>query len=166
MVPAYIGLGGNLGEPAQQLRAALDAMAVLPECRLVAVSSFYRSRAIGPGDQPDYLNAVARLDTSLAPEALLDALQGIEHGQGRERLVRWGARTLDLDVLLYGDQCINSARLTVPHPQMLVRNFVLQPLVEIAPAICMPDGRPLSPVAESSGWDGLVRLAEGEAGGG
>ena len=159
MIAAYIGLGGNLGEPEAHLRAAFDALAALPDSHLAAVSSLYRSRAIGPGEQPDYLNAAARLDTLLAPEALLDALQAIEHAAGRERLLRWGARTLDLDLLLYGDQVIASERLSVPHPHLPERNFVLQPLLEIAPALCLPDGRPLRPLAEASGWDGLERLA-------
>lgn len=161
MIPAYIGLGGNLGDPAAQLRAALAALADLPHSRLVAVSSLYCSRAIGPGEQPDYLNAAARLDTALDPEALLDALQAIEQVHGRERLVRWGARTLDLDLLLYGDQQIESARLSVPHPRLVERNFVLQPLAEIAPALRLPDGRALQPLAEASGWEGLVRQSDG-----
>lgn len=137
---AFIGLGSNLDDPRSQLLAALDQLAAIPGTRLVAVSSIYQSAPVGPPDQPDYLNAVAELATSLAPEALLDALQAIETKQGRVRGRRWGERTLDLDLLLYGDQTIESERLVVPHPQMKQRAFVLIPLQEIAPGLSFPDG--------------------------
>jgi 2-amino-4-hydroxy-6-hydroxymethyldihydropteridine diphosphokinase len=129
---AYIALGSNLDYPAQQLQRAVTALAGLPTSVLTRVSSVYRSAAVGPGQQPDYLNAVALLSTRLAPDALLDALLGIEQAQGRERSERWGPRTLDLDLLLYGDRKIRSARLTVPHPRMHERDFVLYPLREIS----------------------------------
>ncbi len=132
MTPAFIALGSNLDEPEHQLQRAVAALAGLPRSRLERVSGVYSSKAVGPGDQPDYLNAVALLATELAPEALLDALQAIELAQGRERTVHWGPRTLDLDLLLYGDRSIDSERLTVPHPQMHLREFVLYPLREIS----------------------------------
>jgi 2-amino-4-hydroxy-6-hydroxymethyldihydropteridine diphosphokinase len=144
MIPAYIGLGSNLQQPLLQLRAALRAIARLPSSRLVQVSSFYRSAAVGPGKQPDYLNAVLRLDTDLPPAQLLEALQAIEHAQGRVRNIRWGARSLDLDILLYGDQQIATPDLTIPHPALGQRNFVVYPLAEIAgPNLVLPDGTDL-----------------------
>ncbi|QIL91672.1 2-amino-4-hydroxy-6-hydroxymethyldihydropteridine diphosphokinase [Microbulbifer sp. SH-1] len=139
----YIGLGSNLADPAAQLRSALAHMEEIPQTQVLSCSGFYASAPIGPGEQPDYVNAVACVETSLAAEALLDALQAIEHLHGRERTLRWGARTLDLDILLFGDKTLGTARLTVPHPRMAERNFVLEPLAELAPDLCMPDGTPL-----------------------
>lgn len=144
MSTAFVALGSNLSDPPRQLRDAVRAIRRLPRSRLRAVSSVYRSRAVGPGPQPDYLNAVARLETSLAPQALLEALQAIEQAQGRERRQRWGPRTLDLDLLLYDDQCIASTTLTIPHPRMEQRNFVLYPLRDAAGGNWeLPDGRVL-----------------------
>ena len=144
MTCCYVALGSNQRQPAAQLRRAVAAIGQLPESLLHSVSHCYRSAAVGPGDQPDYLNAVARLQTSLDPLALLDLLQAIEHNQGRVRSVRWGARTLDLDLLLYDKQVMDSQRLTLPHPRLAQRNFVLVPLAEIAPPnLMLPDGRDL-----------------------
>ncbi len=134
---AYIGLGANLGEPASALREALLAIAALPDSRLVATSSFYRTAPIDSSG-PDYLNAVVRLDTFLGPLALLAELQRIEHAHGRERPYRNAPRTLDLDLLLYGDECIASPALTVPHPRLHERAFVVRPLAEIAPQLSIP----------------------------
>ncbi len=160
MITAYIGLGSNLDSPAEQVLQAFAELATLPETQLRAASSLYRSRPLGPGDQPWYINAAAALDTRLAPEALLDALQAIEAAHQRVREVRWGPRTLDLDLLLYGDQLIRSARLTVPHPEMCRRNFVLVPLLEIAPDLIHPEtGERLADVQSSLGSDGLEKLA-------
>ncbi|MGC1330202.1 2-amino-4-hydroxy-6-hydroxymethyldihydropteridine diphosphokinase, partial [Pseudomonas sp.] len=137
----YIGLGSNLAEPAEQLRQAIDALGQLPSSQGLEVSALYSSESLSPG-QPPYTNAVARFETDLAPLALLDALQAIENGQGRVRAERWGPRTLDLDVLLFGDRVIDEPRLTVPHYQMHVRAFVLYPLAEVAPAdLRLADGR-------------------------
>ena len=131
MTSAYIGLGSNLNDPASQLRQATSALAGRADCTVIACSQVYRSAAVGPGKQPDYLNAVLRLDTSLPPLALLKTLQAIETAQGREREVRWGARTLDLDILLYGDLTCESTALTLPHPRLRERLFVLQPLLDL-----------------------------------
>ncbi|MFK7976670.1 MAG: 2-amino-4-hydroxy-6-hydroxymethyldihydropteridine diphosphokinase [Halioglobus sp.] len=131
-VPAYIALGSNLEDPSQQLHSALDTLAGNAETQLVRVSSFYRSKAVGPGEQPDYLNAAALIHTRLEPEALLTLLQSIESEQGRKREERWGPRTLDLDILLYGSQSINTPTLCVPHSRMHERDFVLYPLREIS----------------------------------
>jgi len=141
MIRVYLALGSNLAQPLDQVNAALEALAALPQTRLAACSSFYRSTPLGPQDQPDYLNAVVALDTTLLPEALLDATQAIEQRQGRVRKAeRWGPRTLDLDMLLYGDQVISTPRLTVPHYDMMNREFMLYPLAEIAPDLVFPDG--------------------------
>ena len=134
MVRAYVGLGSNLDDPQAQIRQALRELGDLARVRLARVSSLYRSAPMGPAGQPDYLNAVAALDTSLDADELLLLLQGIEEFHHRVRNgERWGPRTLDLDLLLYGDQCIDSAHLRVPHYGLPERNFVLYPLAEIAP---------------------------------
>jgi 2-amino-4-hydroxy-6-hydroxymethyldihydropteridine diphosphokinase len=131
-VTAYIGLGSNLSDPQQQLEQACQALAAMPHSKLVGRSPLYRSKPMGPLAQPDYLNGVAVVNTTLAPHTLLDALQDIEASQGRVRSTeRWGPRTLDLDLLLYGTQVICDERLTVPHPGLGQRNFVLYPLNEV-----------------------------------
>ena len=165
MIRAYIGLGSNLAEPLEQLRAALATMAALPGCTLAAVSPFYISDPLGPADQPRYVNAVAALDTDLPPLALLDALQRIEQEQGRVRKAeRWGPRTLDLDILLLGDQLLASERLTVPHYHMQARAFVLYPLADVAPAdLQLPDGRNLQDLLAACPFSGLERLTAGHA---
>ncbi|PJG83125.1 2-amino-4-hydroxy-6-hydroxymethyldihydropteridine diphosphokinase [Caviibacterium pharyngocola] len=147
MKTVYIALGSNLNTPIEQLNQALVALTQLPDSTLSAVSSFYQSRPLGPQDQPDYVNAVACLQTELAPLALLDALQHIENTQGRVRLRRWGERTLDLDILLYDELILQSERLTLPHYDMKNREFVIVPLYEIAPQLVLPDGEKLTDLA-------------------
>lgn len=163
---ACIGLGANLGDAEATLRAATAALQALPHSRLAGLSSLYRSAPVGPAGQDDYLNAVATLETALAPHALLAALQSIEHAHGRERTQRWGPRTLDLDLLLYGNDCINTADLTVPHPELIRRNFVLVPLLEILPAYTLPDGTRLDRLAAAGDPAGLAVLRAGPAWGG
>lgn len=148
MNKVYIALGSNLEHPQAQLTAALQALNALSDSRLTMVSSFYQSKPLGPQDQPDYVNAVACLETSLAPLALLDELQRIEHEQGRVRLRRWGERTLDLDILLYADHIIQSERLTVPHYDMRQREFVIIPLTEIAPHLVLPNGQSIQTLVQ------------------
>ena len=162
MERVYIGLGSNLAEPRQQLREALDALARTPETRIAAVSSLYVSDPLGPPDQPRYNNAVAALDTSLAPLALLEALQAIELAQGRIRKAEhWGPRTLDLDILLFGDRIIDEPRLTVPHYHLHARPFVLYPLADVAPqALRLADGRRLVDLLAACPFEGLERLDE------
>ena len=132
MTTAYIALGSNMKHPAAQLQQAVSAMGNLPESQIDAISPVYSSTAVGPGNQADYLNAVCSLATGLSPTELLDQLQRVENLQGRVRTVRWGARTLDLDILLYGDLCVATTRLTIPHPEMENRHFVLYPLADVA----------------------------------
>lgn len=161
MERVYIGLGSNLDKPRQQLHSALEALASLPHSRLVGHSALYASDPLGPADQPRYVNAVAALDTELQPWSLLDALQRIEQEQGRVRKAeRWGPRTLDLDILLFGERQIDDARLTVPHYHMHARPFVLYPLAELAPELQLPDGRDLHELLAACPFTGLERLPE------
>ncbi|MCB1688276.1 MAG: 2-amino-4-hydroxy-6-hydroxymethyldihydropteridine diphosphokinase [Halioglobus sp.] len=158
MTPAYVALGSNLGEPAAQLCRAVSALAALPDCTLDKLSSVYSSAALGPGTQPDYLNAVVRLQTQLTPLELLDALQRIEQGQGRVRDTRWGPRTLDLDLLLYGRRTIDTQRLAIPHPRMQQRHFVLYPLCEISGKdLEFPNGATLETYLRQCPAEGLVK---------
>ena len=155
---AYVGLGSNLDAPAEQLRSALQALDQVEQTRLVAASALYTSDSLLPG-QPRYTNAVAALDTSLAPLDLLDALQAIENEQGRVRKERWGPRTLDLDILLFGDHVIDVPRLQVPHYHMHARPFVLYPLAElVADDFHLADGRPLAQLLQACPFVGLERL--------
>jgi 2-amino-4-hydroxy-6-hydroxymethyldihydropteridine diphosphokinase len=136
---AYIGLGANLGAREQALRAALEALGRLGGVRVVRTSSFVETEPVGgPAGQPPYLNAAAELRTTLGPEELLGVLQQVENAFGRTRQVRWGPRTLDLDLLFYEDRVISTPALTVPHPRMHERRFVLGPLCEIAPDAIHP----------------------------
>ncbi|EUB73826.1 2-amino-4-hydroxy-6-hydroxymethyldihydropteridine pyrophosphokinase [Pseudomonas sp. GM41(2012)] len=156
----YIGMGSNLADPAEQLRSAVEALTQLPQTELIGVSGFYQSDSLLPG-QPRYTNAVAALDSTLPPLELLDALQAIENGQGRERLERWGPRTLDLDIVLFGDRLIDEPRLKVPHYHMQERAFVLYPLAELAPAdLRLADGRSLSDLLAACPFVGLERLPQ------
>jgi 2-amino-4-hydroxy-6-hydroxymethyldihydropteridine diphosphokinase len=138
MIRAYVGLGANLGEPRRQLTEAIIAMSGLPETSLAAHSSFYRTEPVGYQNQPEFLNAVAALDTRLAPGVLLEGLQGIERRHQRERSFPNAPRTLDLDLLLFGEEQVARPGLTVPHPRMHERAFVLQPLLELDPGISIP----------------------------
>ncbi|EEX38361.1 MULTISPECIES: 2-amino-4-hydroxy-6-hydroxymethyldihydropteridine diphosphokinase [Vibrio] len=156
MTIAYIAVGSNLAEPILQAKQAIEALKQLPQSQFIAASSLYSSTPMGPQDQPEYINAVVVIDTQLSPLALLDCTQAIEQEQGRERKAeRWGPRTLDLDILLYGDEIIDSPRLTVPHYGMKVREFVLYPLDEIAPDLSLPDGTKLSDLLSEVDRNGL-----------
>ena len=156
---SYIGLGSNLGDPETQLTSALAALNGLPDTDLVRCSSFYRSRPLGPTDQPDFINAVALLDSGLQAKQLLDRLQSIENGQGRVRDgIKWGPRTLDLDMLLYGKEIIDEPGLAVPHPELRHRNFVLIPLLEVAPEIEIPGLGRADKFLADIGWAGITKL--------
>jgi 2-amino-4-hydroxy-6-hydroxymethyldihydropteridine diphosphokinase len=156
MIRCFIGLGSNLNEPQRQVQQACEALATLPESDLDSISPWYRSKAVGPGQQPDYINGVAQLTTRLTPIKLLHALQFIENQQQRIREQHWGPRTLDLDLLVYGDQVINTPELTVPHPRIQERNFVLYPLADIAPQLLFPDGTSLLSLLDYCSRDGLI----------
>ncbi len=158
-VRAYIGIGSNLNDPVARVQAAFGELERLPDTRLAARSSLYGSKPMGPADQPDYVNAVAGVDTRMPATDLLQALAQIEDRQGRERgTEQWGPRTLDLDLLLYGDQRIATPALTVPHPGMHERDFVLVPLAEIAGDIELPGLGPVGALTERCGKHDLVRL--------
>lgn len=137
-VKAFVGLGANLGEPETQVRRAVVALGNIPGTRLLAASSLYRSAPVGVGEQPDFVNAVASVETGLGARALLDELLAIEARFGRQREFPGAPRTLDLDLLLFGDRIIAEPGLVVPHPRMHERAFVLAPLVEIAPDAIVP----------------------------
>ncbi len=153
-IPAYIGIGSNLAAPVGQVRRAIAALGGLPGTRLVVASRLYRNPPLDHSDQPEFVNAVAGLLTRLAPPALLAGLLGIEAAQGRRRdaATRWGPRTLDLDLLAYGERTVAEPGLTVPHPGVAGRNFVLLPLNEIAPGLWLP------------GLGSVAALARGVAG--
>ena len=137
--PAYVGLGSNLGQPATQLREAIDRLARLPDTRLIATSRLWSSPPLGPPGQPDYVNAVAGLLTRREPRDLFGELQAIEQAMGRSRPpVRWGPRLIDLDLLAFGSETLDEPGLTVPHPGLHQRDFVLYPLAEIAPQLWIP----------------------------
>jgi 2-amino-4-hydroxy-6-hydroxymethyldihydropteridine diphosphokinase len=158
MTDAFIGLGSNLKEPAAQLARAVSALATLPETVLVAQSPFYASRPVGPQDQPDFVNGAVWLSTSLLPHQLLDELQSIEQKHGRERLRHWGPRTLDLDILLFGDQVLDDERLTVPHRELPNRDFALQPLLDLRADLTLPDGTPVAELRRQCPDNGLRKL--------
>lgn len=159
---AYVGIGSNLDDPIRQVREAFQELDEIAETRCVARSSLYRSAPMGPSDQPDYVNAAVALRTGLSARRLLDALLAIEQSHGRIRGGRrWGPRTLDLDLLLFGNQCIAEPGLTVPHPGIASRGFVVYPLLEIAPHLDVPGVAPLVELASFNLSEGLVRLDAG-----
>lgn len=164
-VHAWIGLGSNLEDPLAQLARAVTGLATLPDTTLLGQSAFYRSRPMGPPDQPDFVNGVALLDTGLPPEILLDHLQALEQAHGRVRLRHWGPRTLDLDLLLYGDRTIATGRLTVPHPGITERDFVLRPMLDIDPEATLPDGRSCRELLAQCTDNGLKRLEPADTAG-
>jgi len=162
-VTAYIALGANLEDPVVQVRAGLAALATLPDTQLLMQSSLYRTAPVGYADQPDFINAVAAVDTELSPRELLDALLAIELNHGRVRQFANAPRTLDLDVLLYDDVKVNESGLTIPHPRMHERAFVLAPLSEIAPLCEIPGHGRVSDLLRGLDPRGVTRLAAGEA---
>jgi 2-amino-4-hydroxy-6-hydroxymethyldihydropteridine diphosphokinase len=162
-VVAYIGIGSNLADPVAQVRGAIIELAGLPETSLIASSALYQTAPVGPADQPDFVNAVVGLETRLGPRALLEALQGIERGHGRIRDgARWGPRTLDLDILLYGDLSLDEPGLQIPHPEMGRRAFVLVPLADVAPGgLRVPGAGTLADLLERCPAQGVRPMASG-----
>ncbi|WP_153446035.1 2-amino-4-hydroxy-6-hydroxymethyldihydropteridine diphosphokinase [Vibrio algicola] len=155
-VTVYIAIGSNLADPVAQAKLAIEALKQHPDLELVACSSLYSSTPMGPQNQPDYINAVAQVRTRLSPLDLLDCTQAIEQQQGRVRKEeRWGPRSLDLDILLYANQTIDTPRLTVPHYGIKIREFVLYPLFEIAPDLHLPDGTELAKLLPQVDRNGL-----------
>lgn len=144
MQTVYIALGSNLENPLEQLKQAVEKLKKF--ANEFEISPFYGSKPVGPQDQPDYVNAVAKFSTDLSPTALLDKLQSIENEQGRVRVRRWGERTLDLDIILYGNQQIQTERLTVPHIEMKNREFVIVPMLDLTPDLVLPTGEKLADI--------------------
>lgn len=157
-VSAWVGIGSNLNEPEHQVRRAFVALAKLPATALRVQSPLYRTAPMGPQDQPDYINAVAGLETRLDADALLAQLQAIESQAGRQRDIKWGPRILDLDLLTYGSERINRPGLEVPHPGIGERNFVLLPLLSVAPELNIPGLGPVHQLAADIDREGVVRL--------
>lgn len=156
MITAYIAVGSNLADPVSQAKQAIEALKALPDSEFIKASELYSSTPMGPQNQPDYINAVVAIKTNLTPLQLLDCTQAIELEQGRVRKdERWGPRTLDLDIILYGNEVINSERLTIPHYGMKEREFVLYPLAEIAPSLQLPDGTEVSSLLNQVDRNGL-----------
>lgn len=155
---AYIALGANLGDASDTLRKALDRVAAIPDTRLDAASAFYRTAPVGLLDQPEFINAAARVESTLSPEELLDHLFAIEQEFGRVRLKANGPRTLDLDLLLYDDIVIDSHKLALPHPRMHLRAFVLQPLADLAPKLNIPGRGSLAAWLPAVANQGISRL--------
>ena len=142
---AFIGLGSNLDEPVDQIQRAVSALNQVEDCRVTTSSKLYRNPPMGPANQPDYVNAAIMLETGLSARQLLVEMQRIETNQGRRRDgEHWGPRTIDLDLLLYEQEVINAPGLTVPHPGLAERAFVLQPLLDIQPDLHLPDGRSIA----------------------
>jgi 2-amino-4-hydroxy-6-hydroxymethyldihydropteridine diphosphokinase len=149
-VHAFIALGSNLDQPVKQLVDAMYALDGLPGTQVLRTSQMYANPPMGPQDQPDYVNAVALISTSLTPGALLQALKGLEQSAGRLSTKAWGARVLDLDILTYGEMTMNTPTLTIPHPGIAKRRFVLAPWHEIAPDTRLPDGRLIAELLSSA----------------
>jgi 2-amino-4-hydroxy-6-hydroxymethyldihydropteridine diphosphokinase len=156
MAEVFIGLGSNMDGPHDQLDRALKSLSTSADIELVAVSDRYQTPPIGPS-QPDYINAVAQLRTSLPPEALLDKLQSIEQQQDRVRTLRWGPRTVDLDILLYDNMLCDTERLTIPHPRMAERAFVLLPLADINRDLSLPSGKTVGQLLANCSVQGIVK---------
>ncbi len=159
MTRAYVGLGANLGEPRRQVEAALGELDAIPRTRLLKASSLYRSVPMGYAQQPEYVNAVAELETGLAASALLAALQAIESRHGRSRSFANAPRTLDLDILLFGDAMLSEPGLTIPHPRMHERAFVLNPLLELAPDAEVPGRGAARDLLKACAGQGVERMA-------
>lgn len=155
-ITVYLALGSNLDDPLSQINSAIEAIKAIPETQYVTSSAFYRTKPLGGLEQPDYLNAVVKIETFLEAELLLDKTQEIETKHGRVRTgQRWGARTLDIDILLFGNQVIQSERLTIPHHGLSVREFMLYPLFDIAPELILPNGVVLSSLIEKTDKNGM-----------
>lgn len=161
MHTVYLGLGANLNAPRKQIHAAVAALKALKDVEFVCVSHDYASKPMGPQDQPDYVNAVACVKTALEPEQLLDLTQAIELEHGRVRKEeRWGPRTLDIDILLFGNDVINTPRLTVPHYGLTEREFVVYPLLEIAPTLVLPNNQSLADITKTLPLNDLQKLPQ------
>ena len=157
---AYIGLGSNLEDPIAQMHSAIGQLSAHPDLTGFHISTLYSSKPVGPQDQPDYVNAVACVQTHLSPIELLDVLQSIEQAHHRVRERHWGPRTLDLDLLLYNNETLALPRLTVPHPHMLERGFVIRPLMDLAPEMLLTNGHTVAEHLRQLDTSDLVSIEE------
>jgi 2-amino-4-hydroxy-6-hydroxymethyldihydropteridine diphosphokinase len=161
-VVAYISVGSNLNNPYQQVKSAIGKLKIADNIYIETISGWYLSDPVGPKNQSRYVNGVIKILTRLSPKQLLKKLHEIEDAHGRIRNVRWGPRTLDLDILLYGSRMMNTKKLTIPHPEMKIRNFVLIPLADIEPNLVLPDGSILSSLLENSQLKEIVPILPGD----
>ncbi|MDH7482022.1 MAG: 2-amino-4-hydroxy-6-hydroxymethyldihydropteridine diphosphokinase [Armatimonadota bacterium] len=160
MATVFLGLGSNLGDREANIRMALDKLVSQPEVKIRAVSSFYLTAPVGFQDQPDFVNAVAAIETDLSPKELLDVVLKIEREMGRVRNFKWGPRIIDIDILLYNNVKVNTDELVIPHPRMTERAFVMAPLAEIAPDLTLPDGRTPNDVLKELKNQSVRKLSE------
>jgi len=161
MVKVYIGIGSNLNDPKRQVEAAIASLSKIPNSDMGCISSLYHTTPLGVKDQPGFINAVAQMDTILEPHLLLSHLQKIEREQGRMRDgTHWGPRIIDLDILLYGNECVSTDDLKIPHPELTNREFVLYPLAEIAPDLALPDGIEIAALRASCPPRGIERIPQ------
>lgn len=161
-VVAYISVGSNLNNPYQQVKSAISKLKIADNIYIETISGWYLSDPVGPKNQSRYVNGVIKISTRLSPNQLLKKLHEIEDAHGRIRNVRWGPRTLDLDILLYGSRMMNTKKLTIPHPEMKIRNFVLTPLADIEPDLVLPDGSILSSLLENNQLKEIVPILPGD----
>ena len=160
MAVVYLGLGSNLDDPKANLCEVVEKLSARPDVRVIRLSSLYLTTPIGFADQPDFLNAVAVIETDLSPADMHAYARDVEDQMGRTRNFLWGPRVIDVDLLLWDSEEICTPDLTIPHPRMLERAFVLQPLSEVAPDLVLPDGRRVQDVLDQLGDQGVVRLPE------
>ncbi len=160
MATVFIGLGSNLGDRVANIRMALEKLSSQPEIKIRAVSSFYLTKPVGFQDQPDFVNAVAALETDLSPKEMLSVILKIENEMGRVRNFKWGPRNIDIDILLYDNLVLDTRELKIPHPFMTERAFVMKPLAEIAPKLKLPDGRTVKEIINGLDDQGVQRLTE------
>ena len=161
-VVAYISVGSNLNNTYQQVKSAISKLKIADNIYIETISGWYLSDPVGPKNQSRYVNGVIKISTRLSPNQLLKKLHEIEDAHGRIRNVRWGPRTLDLDILLYGSRMMNTKNLTIPHPEMKIRNFVLTPLADIEPDLVLPDGSILSSLLENNQLKEIVPILPGD----
>jgi 2-amino-4-hydroxy-6-hydroxymethyldihydropteridine diphosphokinase len=161
-VVAYISVGSNLNNPYQQVKSAIGKLKIADNIYIETISGWYLSDPVGPKNQSRYVNGVIKISTRLSPNQLLKKLHEIEDAHGRIRNVHWGPRTLDLDILLYGSKMMNTKKLTIPHPEMKIRNFVLTPLADIEPDLVLPDGSILSSLLENNQLKDVVPILPGD----
>ena len=161
-VVAYISVGSNLNNPYQQVKSAIGKLKIADNIYIETISGWYLSDPVGPKNQSRYVNGVIKISTRLSPNQLLKKLHEIEDAHGRIRNVRWGPRTLDLDILLYGTRMMSTKKLTIPHPEMKIRNFVLTPLADIEPDLVLPDGSILSSLLENNQLKDVVPILPGD----